>query len=351
MRSARKPAISSTWTWGCNVISGYYFDGRSAASVAATLEFGAGSVQVLGPAQPVSAPLADVRISDRIANIPRRLQFDDGAVFETDDNESIDRACEAQGIRSRAGFVHWLESRWPVALASMAAVVLLAFGFLRWGVPAITIWAAQTIPAETDAAIGSGTLELLDEYAFYQSSLPDARQEHLRRKFTEMTADLDDGHQYALELRNGGALGANAIALPSGIVVMTDQLVELAESEEELVAVLAHEIGHVRGRHALRQMLQAAGVSAMAMALFGDVSSVSGVLGAAPVLLQAKHSREFESEADVFARQWLREHGIAESRFDAILCRMTAGEGDNRALSFFASHPPTAERANCAKEP
>jgi Zn-dependent protease with chaperone function len=350
MRSARKPATSSTWTWGCNVISGHYLDGRSAASVDATLEFGAGTVRVHGTAQPVDATLAEVRISDRIANIPRRIQFSDGAVFETEDNEAVDRACEAQGIRSRSGFVFWLESRWPVALASMVAVVLLAFGFLRWGVPAITNWAAQAIPTETDAAIGSGTLELLDEYAFYQSSLSEQRQRELRDKFTAMTADLDDGHQYALELRNGGALGANAIALPSGIVVMTDQLVELAESDEELVAVLAHEIGHVRGRHALRQMLQAAGVSALAMALFGDVSSVSGVLGAAPVLLQAKHSREFESEADVFARQWLREHGIDESRFDAILCRMTAGEGDNRALSFFATHPPTADRANCARK-
>ena len=350
MRSARKPATSSTWTWGCNVISGHYLDGRSAASVPATLEFGAaGTLQVLGLAQPVSATLGEVRISDRIANIPRRVEFADGAAFETADNDAIDRALDELGIRSRAGFVHWLESRWPVALASMAAVVVIAFGFLRWGVPAITTWAAQAIPAETDAAIGSGTLELLDEYAFYRSSLPQARQEELRRKFTDMTADLDDGHQYALELRNGGALGANAIALPSGIVVMTDQLVGLAESDEELVAVLAHEIGHVRGRHALRQMLQAAGVSAMTMALFGDVSSVSGVLGAAPVLLQAKHSREFETEADVFARQWLREHDIDDSRFDAILCRMTAGEGDNRALSFFATHPPTAERANCGK--
>jgi len=324
-------------------------DGRSAASVDATLEFDAGSIQVHGAPLPVSASLADVRISDRIGNIPRRLEFADGAVFETADNDAIDRACEAQGIRPRAGFVHWLESRWPVAVASMAAVVLIAVGFLRWGVPAVTNWAAHAIPTETDVAIGSGTLDLLDQYAFYRSSLPAARQEELRRKFTDMTSGLDDGHLYELELRNGGALGANALALPSGIVIMTDQLVELAESDEEIIAVLAHEIGHVRGRHALRQMLQAAGVSAMAMALFGDVSSVSGVLGAAPVLLQAKHSREFEIEADVFAKQWLREHGIDESRFDTILCRMTAGDGDNRAMSFFASHPPTGERVNCAR--
>ena len=139
-----------------------------------------------------------------------------------------------------------------------------------------------------------------------------------------MTEPLKDGHVYRLEFRQGGLIGANAFALPSGIIVMTDELVEMAETDDELVAVLAHEVGHVRGRHALRQLLQAAGVSALAFALLGDVSSISALLSAAPALLHAKHSRDFEREADGFAKQWLRENGIAESNFDAILCRISA---------------------------
>ena len=99
--------------------------------------------------------------------------------------------------------------------------------------------------------------------------------------------------------------------------------------------------------HAVK-MLKAAGVSAMAVALYGDVSNVSGVLGAAPVLLRAKHSREFEIEADVFAKQWLKEHHIEEAHFDAILCRLAADNGESRSTNFFASHPPTSERARCA---
>ena len=73
---------------------------------------------------------------------------------------------------------------------------------------------------------------------------------------------------------------------------MTHELVELAKTDDELVSVLAHEVGHVRGRHALRQLLQAAGVSALAVALLGDVSSISALLSAAPALLHAKHSRD-----------------------------------------------------------
>jgi Zn-dependent protease with chaperone function len=234
-------------------------------------------------------------------------------------------------------------------VASLMAVTLSAMGVLRWGVPAIAHWAADVIPAEMDQAIGAGTLDVLDEVAFYETDLASERLSRLRKRFESMTRDLDDGHHYQLELRNGGRFGANAFALPSGIVVMTDQLVELAETDDELVAVLAHEVGHVRGRHSLRKLLQAAGVSAMAMALLGDVSSISSVLGAAPALLHARHSREFESEADAFARQWLRENGVEVSNFDAILCRMSAEAGDPHSVDFFASHPPTDERATCAR--
>lgn len=79
---------------------------------------------------------------------------------------------------------------------------------------------------------------------------------------------------------------------------------------------------------------------------------MSGILSAAPALLTAKHSRDFEREADVFAKEWLRENHIDESNFDAILCRMsgTQGSGDKDAVDFFSSHPPTDERARCTPE-
>ena len=333
------------------MIAGRYFDGYSAAPTEARIEFGAdGVVRVHGLAEPVAVPLAQVGISDRVGNITRRVTFPGGAVFETPENDAMDRAVEAHQLKRATALVFWLEARWPVALGSLVAVALVSFAFLRWGVPALADWTAKVLPTATDRAIGSGTLEVLDRVAFRASDLSEARQDELRARFAAMTRDLEDGHEYQLELRHGAAIGANAFALPSGIVVMTDELVELSKDDDELVAVLAHEIGHVRGRHALRQLLQAAGVSAIAFALLGDVSSISGLLSAAPALLHAKHSRDFEREADGFAKQWLREHEIAESKFDAILCRMSAehpGAGD---VDYFSSHPATSERAHCVPE-
>jgi predicted Zn-dependent protease len=168
-----------------------------------------------------------------------------------------------------------------------------------------------------------------------------------------MTRGLKDGHDYRLEFRFAPRVGPNAFALPSGIIVMTDELVGLSEHDEELVAVLAHEIGHVRGRHALRQLLQTAGVSAITFAIVGDVSSISAIAGAVPAVIEAKHSRDFEREADAFARQWMQTNGVPRHRFDDILCRMEADAGGapTRGMAqYLASHPATDERARCADE-
>jgi Zn-dependent protease with chaperone function len=342
------------------VIAGRYFDGRSAAGMDASLDFGAdGSVHVHGTASPIAFPLVEVKISERIGNITRRITFPDGGVFETQDNDAVDAARDALGVQRGSSIVHWLESRWHVAVASLVAVVLVSIAFVHWGVPALANWAAEVMPADADRAIGAGTLDVLDRVAFRPSELPNPRQQQLRGRFMAMTNPLHDGHEYQLEFRHGGMIGANAFALPSGIIVMTDELVELSKSDNELVSVLAHEVGHVRGRHALRQLLQAAGVSSLAFALLGDVSSISGILTAAPALLHAKYSRDFEREADAFAKQWLRENGIAESNFDAILCRISgshekpragAKDSDKDRFDYFSSHPSTTERAKCPKE-
>ncbi|MEB3735127.1 M48 family metalloprotease [Halopseudomonas pachastrellae] len=46
-----------------------------------------------------------------------------------------------------------------------------------------------------------------------------------------------------VHFRSAPALGANAFALPGGHLVFTDAMVELAQHDDELVAVLAHEAG------------------------------------------------------------------------------------------------------------
>ena len=332
------------------MIEGRYFDGRSSTPQAAQLDFGRdGVVRVTGLAELREVPFASVTVSDRLGRTPRRIRFDDGAVFETTDNDAVDAGLAALGKRTFSGAVDRWERHWQVAAGALLAVALISVLFVRYGIPLLANVAAHVLPPSVDRAIGSQGLEILDRSVMTPSKLSPARQQELRKRFREMTATLADGHAYQLELRHGGHIGANAFALPSGIVVMTDELVALAQNDDEIVAVLAHEIGHVRGRHALRMILQSAGVAAITLAVFGDVSSTSALAATLPaVLLNAKHSREFEHEADGFAKSWLREHGIPERRFDDLLCRLEKQSPSGAEVRYLSSHPPTEERANCA---
>ncbi len=346
-----------------NEIAGSLFDTRRSLRRAARAEIVApGIVRIRieagaaeGEDRRWERPLAEVEISDRIGDIPRRLTLSGIGVFETSDNDGVDRALAAIGRPISA--VDWLEQRWPIALASLVAIVIGSLLFVRFGLPVAAELAARHLPTRIDRMLGRQSLSALDELFFEPTTLPEERQQTLAAHFDSMTRDLDgaDGkdeeHDYRLLHRASPRLGPNALALPSGIVVMTDELVELAYDDEELVAVLAHEVGHVRGRHALRQMLQSAGISALAFVLLGDVTTASSLLSAAPVLIEAKHSRDFEREADAFAKNWLAQHGIDPIRFDDILCAMEADAGSSDAAGlarYFSSHPPIDERVRCS---
>src|SRR5690606_41884932 len=64
-------------------------------------------------------------------------------------------------------------------------------------------------------------------------------------------------------------------ALP--ILVMTDQLVALAQDDVELLAILAHEVGHHEHRHGLRRALEKSAVLVVMGFLFGDVSGTGAL--------------------------------------------------------------------------
>jgi Zn-dependent protease with chaperone function len=68
--------------------------------------------------------------------------------------------------------------------------------------------------------------------------------------------------------------------LPGGYLVITDELIDLAKNNDEIVAVIAHELGHVKGRHALRQTLQGTVSGLIIIAITGDVSSIASGLPA-----------------------------------------------------------------------
>ena len=326
-------------------ISGHFSNGRQARADAARLWLEEGRLHVATPdgrrlIDP--EPVSEVRVSARLGRTPRHLYFGSGACFTTDDNDAIDALPGLHG-RSGLGLVDRLESRWRFVLASVVATVAAGLIGVFWGVPAAARHVAFQLPASVGQEAERVAFEMLDRGAFEASRLDRAEQERLQALF----APVIERHAAELGIRvhfrdARKSFGANALALPGGSVVMTDQLVELARHDEELIAILAHEIGHIAERHALRRAVQTSALSLFALLVFGDVSSVPALAASIPVILtEMGYSRDFEREADLFAIRALHDSGIAPQRLGDILSRL---DPEHSGSSYLSTHPPTPER-------
>jgi Zn-dependent protease with chaperone function len=331
-----------------------YFDGKTSDGhpVIVGLDVG-GMLRVRGAGIDFGWPLAEVRVSERIGGSQRYLYFPDGSQCETADNDEVDQLFAAHEPAARRLLHRW-ESGLGYALAALVITVVAAFAAIFWGLPALAKQVAFALPASTETLIGRDALAALDRFVLAPSRLPPERQAALRKLHAGMAESSAGAADYRLEFRAGGRIGANALALPAGIIVITDELVALAKDDREIEAVLAHEVGHLRQRHMLRHVLQNSAAALLVAVTVGDVTSLTSLAAAAPtLLLQAKFSRDFEREADDFALDYLARRGIPLEMFGAILQRMEekrpgvkTGKDEPNYLS---SHPGTQERIERAR--
>jgi Zn-dependent protease with chaperone function len=240
--------------------------------------------------------------------------------------------------------VHALESSGRTAFIAVVLLVLLMGAGAKWGIPFAASRVANAVPPALAYDLGRGTLQALDKIMLKPSELTDEQKAPLEHEFEGMAAHYPD-LPLTLTFRRG--VGPNAFALPDGTVVATDELVKLAKNDKEVMAVLAHEIGHVHHRHSLRMALESSTVLLLVSTYLGDVTQLTTLSASLPgVYAQAHYSREHETEADTFALEYLDQTGIAHHYFADILraLQKEAGGDAEHGLQYLASHPPTTER-------
>jgi len=331
-------------------LAGLYYDGRRPIGAPATLVFAGKGAVLIGVQISQRLATGELRVSPRIGRADRFIDLPRGGQFQCADHPLLDRL--PQEVRTE-GVVAWLEQRVAVAIASVAVMLsLLSAGYL-YGLPAVANYIATRIPIETEDAVGRRSLTWLDQNQWFRPShIPPDMQARIREEFDALRRDLPQASHCRLEFRDSSFIGPNAFALPGGTIVMTDAMVNIAESPEEVLAVLAHELGHVERRHAMRHVLQDSAAAVTAAAVTSDAASLGvAVAGLPAVLAQARYSREFETEADDFAFQLLRRRGLSPEAFATLMERLTRKQQDTeRAFAFVSSHPVTAERIERARE-
>ncbi len=148
-------------------------------------------------------------------------------------------------------------------------------------------------------------------------------------------------------LRIHWAIGpVNAFAAPGGVVVFTSAALD-ALSLDELVAVGAHEIGHLVHRHGLRNLYQALSAGVLIELAMG--SSYAGAVGDKVVggLARLKFSRDDERQADSTAHQLLRQNGYSPQHLADAFRTLRAQSGQR--LEWLSTHPDIDERIQAAE--
>ena len=141
---------------------------------------------------------------------------------------------------------------------------------------------------------------------------------------------------------------ANAWALPGGKVGVYTGIFKVATNQDQLAAVVAHEIGHVIARHhdeRITRQLGAAGAVQLLGSLAGDYSQIAthggSVLAQAGFLLP--NSRAQETEADVVGQELMAQAGFDPRGAVGLWRNMSAASGA-RPAQWLSTHPDPASR-------
>ncbi len=131
----------------------------------------------------------------------------------------------------------------------------------------------------------------------------------------------------------------NAFATAGGFIYINTGLLQAADNEAEVASVLAHEMGHIEGRHLIKQMKQKAIASGVATAAGLDRSQAIGI--GVDLALNRPRSRQDELDADNKGLKNLTRTGYAQS---AMVSFMKKLQKSSSVPAFLSTHPATGDR-------
>ena len=349
-------------------IKGKYADGMSSQMKDALLFISdSGSIRIETEEDEsvyIIGNISTVEISSRLGNTPRTIKFTNDAQFVTLDNNGLDEYIVKHRAESPS-LLYTLESHLGIVLVAAVFTVVLLVVFIWKGLPEISETIATKLPERIIAETGHGSLELLDKFWLKPSQLSKQKKIEINTLFSPY---IVDSGVTKITFRRG--IRPNALILTDGTVIFTDELIELVANDNELIAILFHEIGHLKHRHFLRRIIQDSLVTLVFATLFGDIETADLFLVAPTLFLDAAYSRQFEIEADRHAFEMMNRHEINLNHFKSILKKLEEnavtceigpncenrpdpkqrGTGENILLDYLSSHPLTDDRISLLDE-
>ena len=274
-----------------------------------------------------------------------RADGDPARLIVRDREAALSILAASPGIRS----LGHAQGAWPkimvlglAALASIAAILFLL-------IPHMADRGAELVPPEVEVSLGeSGFNQTMAMLGARECKSPEGDLT-LQRMTDRLSVGLD--LPYPLTVRVVDDPMINAFAFSGGHIAVFRGLIDMAETPDEVAAVLAHEIGHVANRDGTRSTLRIVGSFGIGGLVFGDVLGTSGAAGLTQRYLRSSYSREAEMAADAFAHRQMERAGLPVTAMADMFDRMIQmqGGGDAGVFRHFSSHPELMARVETAR--
>jgi predicted Zn-dependent protease len=227
-------------------------------------------------------------------------------------------------------------------LLVILGLIVGAIAILFWTLSLLADGLVAIIPPSVEKQLGALTVP-----AFEQLSQPSPAQDTLNQLLDRLEAQLPaeqrQNHQYQVLYIPEATV--NAVAIPGDRVIIYRGLLEQTKSENELMMVLGHELGHFAHRDHLRRLGRELVLQLALAAFLGDTGGLQSIaVSAIRTVGDAQFSQSQEYQADEFGLHVLQAtYGHVTGATD-FFARMSQQESAN--IAFLATHPTSQRRVH-----
>jgi len=140
----------------------------------------------------------------------------------------------------------------------------------------------------------------------------------------------------------------NAFAIPGGYVYIFDALLTKLNSDDEIAAILGHELGHITAKHSIQRMQSAMGANAVMLlgAGMGTDSRTFAKMNEGLQQMMMAYSRDAEVEADALSVKYMKKSGYKPEAVIEVLqiLKNLRKKGPIRRYMHYRTHPYLSER-------
>jgi len=204
------------------------------------------------------------------------------------------------------------------------------------------------ISAAKERKIGRGFDEAVKKhYTLPVDPLMQERLVAIGEKIAEGTDRKDIVYRFKV-LNDKRENNCNAFAAPGGYIYVFDDLIEILETDDNVAAVLAHEMGHIEAKHSVKRMQGS--LAATLLMLAGAQVQNDGKTAAAANMaigqLMSAYSRQDERQADELSIKYMKLAGFDPQGTLGALGKLQELRKNAPRMPYFVykSHPYLSER-------